>query len=339
MKIELSHDLLAKKIHEKASTEDKMLMRIRKFIQDRFSHFEDSKSLLAVRDINYISPYLDKLTLEPHETRFIQRSKERIIRIAIVITLMVFAIVGVAIYFVHDKNRTEQKNSARMAAQIARYQEINEHAQQLSSALTASRAGLDATQEELHLALLALQERNDTLVNAYATYKVKKDFSMEQLESDLKIAQSSKLSELAASLVSLNKPYAFRLAAKAWALNPENEQAMDALYRLASVSTSKGYSKQKVYSIVKQYKSKWGSIQDKEFNAIFQPQNKVQAQKDIAAQVQQTIKAPPPPSSPMQQVEDFDKKIKVQRAQIQESVQQINMEQQRIRQEATELLK
>ncbi|MGH1336591.1 MAG: hypothetical protein ACRBFS_10720 [Aureispira sp.] len=336
MKIELSHDLLAKKIHEKASSEDKMLMRIRKFIHDRFNYFDENRALLSWTDINYITPYLDKISLEPHETRFIRRSKDRIWIIAITIGVAALGMLGVVFYFINQTNRIEKKSQERMAAQIARYEEISQHAEELSSALTESREGLDATKEELHFALLALQERNDTLVNSYATYKVQQSSSNKQLQTELQVAQSAKLSELAASLVSLDKGYSFRLAAKAWNLNPENKQAIRTLCRIADAPKKKNYSKQQCYTIIKKYQSKWGSLSPKELTAIFDPENNITAKEDIAERVQQTIKTPSPPtSSPMQQkTEEVKQQIEAQRQKIQQQVQQINMQQQKLRQQS-----
>lgn len=332
MKIELSHDLLAKKIHEKASAEDKMLLRVRKFIQDRFNYFNESKALLSFNDINYISPYLDKLSLEPHETRFIRRSKDRLWIIAAVVAFVGLFILGIIFYFINRTSKIELQSQERMAAQLAKYEEISAHAQELSSALTASRQGLDATKEELHFALLALQERNDTLVNSYATYKVKQGYSIEQLQNDLKIAQSSKLSELAASLVSLNQSYSFRLATKAWQLNPENQQAMNTLYRLASLPTEGSYSKQRVYTIIKKYTPTWGKLSEKEMVAIFDPKNEVTAQEDIAAEVNKNIQSSvPPPTSPMRiPSQEVNQKIQKERQEIQEKVKRINTQQQKV---------
>jgi hypothetical protein len=332
MKIELSHDLLAKKIHEKASQEDKMLLRIRKFIQDRFTYFNESKALLSVKDINYITPYLEKLSLEAHERRFIRRSKDRIWIIALSIVFVVFSILGIIFYFINQTNKVELKSRERMAAQLARYEEISQHAEELTEALTESREGLDATKEDLRMALLALQERNDTLVHSYATYKVQQGFSKEQLQKSLKIAQSAKLSELAAPLVSLDKGYAFRLAAQAWNLNPENHQAMQVLYRVAGLKVPDTPSKQQASNIIKKYKPRWGGLSSKEMEAIFHPENKVTAQEDIAQQVKKRVKSsPPPPSSSMPTPKEIDDKIKAQRTQIQQSVEKINLRQQQIR--------
>ncbi|MFK7798247.1 MAG: hypothetical protein AB8E82_12400 [Aureispira sp.] len=335
MKIELSHDLLAKKIHEKASDEDKMLLRIRKFVQDRFHYFSENNALLSLKDISYITPYLDKISLEPHETRFIRRSKDRLWIITGTTVFSILGVIALIFYFIHRTDKIELKNQEVLAAQLARYEQISKHAEELSSALTASREGLDATKEELHLALLALQERNDTLVNSYATYKVTKNHSVEKLEKDLKVAQSAKLSELAASASNKNKAYSFRLASKAWHLNPENKQAINTLYKVADRSRSKTYSKQPCSTIIKKYTPKWGKLSDKEVDAIFNPQNNVTAEDDVAQQVQQTIDAPPPPTTsptPVKnQMQEVRKKIQIEREQIQQQVQKINLEQQKIR--------
>lgn len=335
MKIELSHDLLAKKIHEKASDEDKMLLRIRKFIQDRFAYFNESNALLSFNDISYIRPYMDKLSLEPHEIRFIRRSKERLWLITGSVVFAILGVIGFIFYLMHQNHKRDLQNKERLERQVELHEQTRRHAEKLSAALIASREGLDATKEELHLALLALQERNDTLVNSYATYKVTHDHSVEKLEKNLKIAQSAKLSELAASASSSNKAYSFRLASKAWQLNPQNKQAINTLYKVADRSGSKTYSKQRCYTIIKKYTPKWGKLSDKELEAIFNPQNSVTAEDDVVQRVQQTIEAPSLPTTsappPQDQIQDVQKKIQLEREQIQQQVQKINLQQQKIR--------
>ncbi|WMX13713.1 MULTISPECIES: hypothetical protein [unclassified Aureispira] len=299
MKIELSHDLLAKKIYDKASTEDKMLIKIRNFIKNRFAYFKENKVLLSREDLDYISPYLKQLTLEQHELIFIDRSKQALVLQRAVIIGIAIAVVFVITYFMNKTEQVKVENQELLAKQLLEYKEIEAEAQALSSALVESREGLDATKEELRLALLKLQQKNDTLLHDYASYKVHHDDDKEQLLQELKIAQSSKLSELAAPIVYDNRKYAFQLARKAWELNPENQQAMKVIYQSVDATLETPFSKQKTRNYIKWNAKKWGELSDKKMRAIFNPKNAVVAdnkEKKIAEQIEQVTKEPEPPT-------------------------------------------
>jgi len=75
MKIELSHDILAKKVYEKASSEDRMRLKIEQFVHQRFAYFQQRGALLGAEDINYVQPYLPLLIITPEELAFIKKSK------------------------------------------------------------------------------------------------------------------------------------------------------------------------------------------------------------------------------------------------------------------------
>ncbi len=79
MKVELANDLIARKIYEAASVDDKARAMASKFIQDRYSHFCKSKNiLLSQQEIAFIQPYLDQLALEPKQKAYIERSRQHL---------------------------------------------------------------------------------------------------------------------------------------------------------------------------------------------------------------------------------------------------------------------
>lgn len=334
MRIELAHDLLAKKIHEKASQEDRKLLEIRQFIQQRFKHFDKNHVLLAREDLSYIKPFLSKISLKKHEIRFIKLSQRRLMLYAGSVALLgvfVFSIIG---YFAMQNERIRAQNQDRMAAQIALYQEMNAHAQELSDSLVQSQRGLSATKEELRLALLALQAKNDTLLSNYARYKVEQSYSKKQLEQERNIAQSSKLSELAASALDENRGYAFQLAEKAWYLNSDNIQAMKVLHEIGKKPYKSKIAKQQSRNIIKDCQGRWGTLSDKSLQAIFDATNNVTTQSTapITQQVQTTMRTPkkqPPTSSPPPA--SIEAEVKAQRYQIQQEMEDVklNIEQQR----------
>ncbi|MCH2045525.1 MAG: hypothetical protein MK212_15515 [Saprospiraceae bacterium] len=80
MKIELSHDILARTIDDKVSAEKKMQRKVGDFIKNRYRYYQEQKALLSQDDINYISPHFAyiKFELSDEECQFIQDSKDSI---------------------------------------------------------------------------------------------------------------------------------------------------------------------------------------------------------------------------------------------------------------------
>jgi len=337
MRIELSHDLLAKKIYDKASAEDKMLIKVRNFIKDRFTYFKENKVLLSREDLNYIGPYLSQLTLEQHELIFIDRSKQSLrIKLALLIGV-ILSVVLVVFYFMNKTEEVKSENQELLAKKLLEYEEVEAEAKALSSALIQSREGLDATKEELRLALLKLQQKNDTLLYNYAVYKVDQDSDKEDLIDALNIAQSAKLSELAAPIVYTNRKYAFQLAAQAWALNPRNEQAMKAIYQTVDATLETPFSKQKTRNFIKRQEKEWGKLSTQQISAIFNPENTVVAnngKQKIEAQIKEAKRAavaPAPGAIPRQSKRDEkEQRVKVEINKLQEKLQsQIQQQQQK----------
>lgn len=339
MKIELSHDLLAKKIYDKASTEDKMLIKIRNFIKDRFAYFKENNVLLSKEDLNYIEPYLKQLTLERYELIFIDRSKRAIrLRRAGVIGIAI-AVIFVLAYFMNKTEEVKVESQEFLANQVLEYKRVEKEAEELSNALVESREGLDATKEELRLALLRLQQKNDTLLYDYAVYKVSHDGDKEELVEALHIAQSAKISELAAPIVYSNRKYAFQLATQAWYLNPENQQAMKTIYQTVDATLEKPFSKQKTRNFIKRKEKEWGKLSSKKMNAIFSPKNTIVASNEKQKIIEEidkitTDQREPSPSTvpaPMQQ------QIQQQQQQVQEQQQQVQQQQKLIKAEINKL--
>ncbi|MCB0569919.1 MAG: hypothetical protein KDC66_09165 [Phaeodactylibacter sp.] len=101
MRVELYHDILARKVFEKASTEQKARLRIERFIRERYRYYQESRELLSRKSLNFIAPYLDKLQLEPEHRSFITASREalrkrirrrRLSVAGIVLALLVFLV-------------------------------------------------------------------------------------------------------------------------------------------------------------------------------------------------------------------------------------------------------
>ncbi len=223
MKIELSHDILAKRIYDMASAEDKMLLRIRQLLQDHLVNKKgERKLLLSKDDLAYIKPFLDSMELSPAEVELINLSKKVIQQrkhrfyTAFVFFIVVFLVI----------NYTARRYKALNDVLV---EELEEKNMALAEEQMKKDAA-DARADSLYKILMATNpEFAKELINSYDTLKQ----SQNALKTELQIAQSSTLSSLAQTALEENDiNYAFQLASKSWELNHSNKQACDLLYAI-----------------------------------------------------------------------------------------------------------
>jgi len=322
MKLELSHDALALTIYDKASTDDKMLLKVRNFIANRFAFFTESKVLLSRDDLNYIEPYLKRISLEPHERIFIQQSYQRLWLKRGLIILLVLLATFVLAYFANKTQQVKNTSEEKLAQELKRYQLLQAEARTISDSLVKSRTGLQATEEVLEITLLELQKKNDTILHAYAHYRLQHDYDVEQMKQQLHLAQSAKLSELAAALPKSEKKYAFQLAAKAWELNPDNQQAIAVLYNIGGKGKRK--SKQQTWTIIRTQRKKMGTLSEKDFKKIFSKSNTVTVNqnKKVADQIKEAKFDPAPKALPPIINQQIQQEVQTIQQQIQQKSQE-----------------
>ena len=100
MRVEIAHDALARKVYDKGSAEDKMLLRVIRLVQERYNAFTSTKTFLSRKELNFIEPFergLGNLITE-EEQIFLNRSS-RFRRRQLIFTLSAIAsvIVGLII--------------------------------------------------------------------------------------------------------------------------------------------------------------------------------------------------------------------------------------------------
>ncbi|MFK7948926.1 MAG: hypothetical protein AB8G11_15135 [Saprospiraceae bacterium] len=76
---EIAHDSLAAKIAEKRSDEEIALLEVKRLIKSQAALKSDAQELFTEKQLNFIEPYLTKLTLETDEKTLIERSRAAII--------------------------------------------------------------------------------------------------------------------------------------------------------------------------------------------------------------------------------------------------------------------
>jgi hypothetical protein len=220
MKIELSHDILAKRIYDKASSDDKMLLKVREFLADRLAYYEESNILLSKADLRYISPFLDELELSTEETNLIDKSDSRLKRIKGVIYLIILIVIFLLLgfnYLTRSYNADSKNFITKRIEIVSQYALIDKE-----------RSEAEAEAEKLYNELKSTTpEFEKELLNSYDTLQQNEEVLIEELN----IAQSSTLSKLAQTALAQDDiNYAFKLAAKSWELNPSNKHACDILY-------------------------------------------------------------------------------------------------------------
>jgi WD40 repeat protein len=105
MKVEITYDIIAKKIFEKGSEEDKVFLRSTHLIKERAEAFEDTKTYLTSNELEFIEPQEAALlaTLEKGEIDFIKRSKryqqKRVFK-KLLLAAAVGLVVGIIFFYV-----------------------------------------------------------------------------------------------------------------------------------------------------------------------------------------------------------------------------------------------
>lgn len=224
MKIELSHDTLAKSIFDRFSEEDKMRVQIRQLLMERLVDYKEHRTLLSKEDLNYMDSYIDSIELNRDALNLVRTSKEKIqqrrksIRIAVITSIVLLVIFNLSTRFANGQNEEllieEEKNVNRLAKE--------------DSLKTLAEMRADTLYQQL---LKTNPEFTQGLIASFDTLKISKEIA----EKERNIAQSSTLSTLGESALKQNKKnYAFQLASKAWELNPENKLACQLLYDISA---------------------------------------------------------------------------------------------------------
>lgn len=281
MKIELSHDILARKVFERASSEDKMRLKIEQFIRQRFQFFQQQKTLLSSNELNYIEPFLEMVFLTPEERQFVDKSRtfqRRKFMSAIISTAVTVAVIfGLMVYAFWSKRAVEHT------------------AEQLQ--ITADQ--LEATQDSVKEAALReqrlaekekmlLRDRDgyvraqDSLILLLETQKAEIEQLRAQAVADGKNAQSRFLSsEAKIALSQKETDKAFQLAKTSWQMNNDNRDACKVLYQLDNKpwSANTKVSQAEVQNIISRFdKRKVKELSPSERNALDIPKFEQQQQ-------------------------------------------------------------
>lgn len=286
MKIELAHDSLANRIYQLASSEDKTLLKMRAFVETRYAYFKENHIWLSKEDLNYVSPYLDKIQLSSDERTFIRRSKRfnnkrRIFTLAGGILSLLILVVLTMVSMSQWNNLSTIK--AQQQVQLDRLENAlaeREKAEKRAELILSGEIDINNLDLNDSLLLKELMIRYDTLA---------KEQQINETERD--IAQSATLSNLAASAKEQgDKKSALELVEKSLELNEENVQALRLLAQLSDASLS-DFIHQETHSIIDKAKKTYraSKLQTEELMAIFSEENEVVQEQSKGGKISSVI--------------------------------------------------
>lgn len=276
MKLEILHDTLAKQVYEKASTEDKMRLKVATFVKSRYTTYKAHGGLLNSEDLNYIQPYLKGLDFSPGINTFIRRSRWKSrIRILSIALLVIIAFILLILYGMRSNQLAESKvrNSERLKENLAELQKLNDSYKtekrkrdSLEQQVENTESLLAMTKEEVAEIARQLEVKNKELNEANAKLKgekkelVKKKDKIQseynrsvqvqkKQQQELSVAEQREqkliteyvAAEARGALASDNRELAFRLARAAIERDPNAEEAQQVLFHLEKPSASYPY--------------------------------------------------------------------------------------------------
>lgn len=274
MKLELSHDTLAKAIYDKASREDKLLVKEQNFIRRRYDYYIVSNVLLDAKDVSRIVPRLNALDLEKEVFAFVKKSqraveqRQFVVRGAILLVSLTLLIFGIQAMVTFYELQVNLKNKQAIRS------ELKEIQKQRAIAENKAQELLDGSSEKIN-------EEDLQNINVVRQMIIKYDTLGKQQTNvihERDLAQSATLSNLAVTALEQGEQaYALKLASKAWELNPENKQSLKILEKINEQKeiAFADFSSNKQAALVQESQQKTGKLKEKDLEAIFSKENQV----------------------------------------------------------------
>ncbi|MGH1336590.1 MAG: hypothetical protein ACRBFS_10715 [Aureispira sp.] len=153
MKIELSHDTLAKTVYERASARDRMRLRVLNLLRVKYQLYEVDHLLLTSDEVKAVAPFEEDLDLTDDERIFLRNSKVMarknlwifIIGSGIATFLVVGTLLWFLRYYVANNDKLAASNDLYRKSELA-LEDVNKD---LESKLTELRA-----KDSIHIVLL-----------------------------------------------------------------------------------------------------------------------------------------------------------------------------------------
>ena len=210
MKFEITHDTLARKVFEKASTEDRARQKALSFVRTRYLFYLEHKTFLRTDDLNYILPYQPSLVLSPEEQLFIQKSQQRAQRRNLAIAFSIVLVIGILGYYnvqLHYSNKEYIRISNLAGQRADSIQRQRAILLQQDNEINISKEQLLAAHAELKLANSVIKRINDSLATANQRLQAEKQIiqGQHQREKIEKTSLERQLQEVSKEVLDLRK--------------------------------------------------------------------------------------------------------------------------------------
>lgn len=199
MYFEFAHDSLAKAVFDKVSVDEKARRKVERFVKDRYAYYLTQNVLLSQKDLDYIQPYQDVISITEDEAGFIKKSKSnsrnRRLRLAAIIAFIgmitVLGLVANQQRLVAEENRAEAEQNQFLADSSAEVAKLN--AQLAKQASLKSDSNAIVARESEQKALLARQEADaQRIIAIEASQEAKRAKNIaENAAKDLSISNDS----------------------------------------------------------------------------------------------------------------------------------------------------
>ncbi len=277
MKIEISHDTLAKAVFDRASSDDRMRLRVASLIKAKYELNKERNTFLSGDELKFIAPFENRIILSDGEKRFVGRSKfyakRQMFALGVIIVNVVIILIWLSMSYRQANMQTvkahfalkehfdalnEKKDSI---ANLLEYLVEKDSTQQvLRESIKDRETVINMTNSELQNVLKELQVANEELKKKTEELRIERDKlhnsnielatrlknttaeskkAMSALSAD---AKSQKLSRQAQQLLSSSK-------------NPSEEQYKQA-FRMARAAWEMKNSNSQAMDILNEIKNK-----------------------------------------------------------------------------------
>lgn len=253
LKIEISHDTLARTVYEKASAEDRMRLRVLNLIKTKHQLFQENQTYLNGDELKSIAQFEQQLDLTTDERSFLNRSKllaqKQMFFIGAIVLVIIAILVAFLMYYRTNNSKIQDINS-HLATSKDSLRSVNINLgikleelrvkDSIHKSLT-ERIGDDEqiikmTNQELQNALNELKVLNEKLADSKRAVEQERDglksdkrLLTEQLIEQEKIKLENKKIQKKLSIVEQSQ----KLSQRAHSILHNNENPTNAQYREA----------------------------------------------------------------------------------------------------------
>ena len=209
MKIELSHDILAQKVYERVSLEDKRLREVERLVRERYAFYQGEPKL-GQEEVDFVKPYLKKVDLTANERSFVEQSRKRIVarrrRRLLTIAAVVLAIIGGLSFYAISITQLNDKIKAENAKALEARKQAEQERAKADSARKLAVAARDTAEKAQQEAMIQRDraEKNADIAEQRAQ-RIRKDAKVLQVQANTLEQQADSLSRLTINLQAANQ--------------------------------------------------------------------------------------------------------------------------------------